>query len=170
MGQRQWIDIEIQEPKDPHCFQVSKFITRLLRNSKQVNREEDARVHYDQVIDESKKKLSDDSGYWSHEMKEQFANAPYWSLQAMVTSNFLLVEERRWIDIKTQVFSSVEGCDTTITARSNNSSNWTEQSITTTSLKNAGRSSSSMLRNGQLKIGCQLWQKVEEKRKGFNIA
>ena len=27
MGQRQWIDIEIQESKDPHCFQVSKFIT-----------------------------------------------------------------------------------------------------------------------------------------------
>ena len=26
--QRQWIDIEIQDSKDPHCFQVSKFITR----------------------------------------------------------------------------------------------------------------------------------------------
>ena len=28
----QWIDSEIQESKDPHCFQVSKFITRLLRH------------------------------------------------------------------------------------------------------------------------------------------
>ena len=45
MGQRQWIDIEIQESRDPYCFQVSKFITRLLRHSKQVNREEDGGVH-----------------------------------------------------------------------------------------------------------------------------
>ena len=28
-GQRQWIDIEIQESKDPHSsFEVSKFITQ----------------------------------------------------------------------------------------------------------------------------------------------
>ena len=25
MKQRRWIDIEIQESNDPHCFQVSKF-------------------------------------------------------------------------------------------------------------------------------------------------
>ena len=31
--QRQWIDIEIQESKDPYCLQVSKFITRLPRQS-----------------------------------------------------------------------------------------------------------------------------------------
>ena len=30
MKQRQWIDIEIQESKAPHCFHVSKFSTRLL--------------------------------------------------------------------------------------------------------------------------------------------
>ena len=39
MKQRQWIDIEIQESKDPHCFQMSKFITRLLRHSEQVRLE-----------------------------------------------------------------------------------------------------------------------------------
>ena len=55
MEQRQWIDIEIQESKDPHCFQVSKFTTRFLRHNKQVNREEDGGVHYDQVIEEYKK-------------------------------------------------------------------------------------------------------------------
>ena len=39
--QRQWIDIETQESKD-HCyFQVSKFITRLLRHSQQVHLEDD---------------------------------------------------------------------------------------------------------------------------------
>ena len=32
MKQRQWIEIEIQESKDPHCFQVSKFFIRLLRH------------------------------------------------------------------------------------------------------------------------------------------
>ena len=42
---RQWIDIETQESKAPYCFQVSKFITRLLRHSQQVYREEDGGVH-----------------------------------------------------------------------------------------------------------------------------
>ena len=80
-----WIDIEIHESKDPYCFQVSKFITRLLRHSQQVNREEDAGVHYDQVIDECKKKLSNDTGDGSDEMKKQFANAPYWSLDKWIS-------------------------------------------------------------------------------------
>ena len=52
--QRQWTDIETQESKDPFCFQVSKIITRLLRHSQKVYREEDGGVHYDQVIDECK--------------------------------------------------------------------------------------------------------------------
>ena len=72
MEQRQWIDIEIQESKDLYCFQVSKFFTRLLRHSQKVDREEDAAVHYDQIIDEWKKKLSDVTRYWSDEMKKQF--------------------------------------------------------------------------------------------------
>ena len=45
----------------------------------------------------------------------------------------------------------------------------TEQSTTVTSSKSAGRSST-MLRNGYLKIGYQLWQQEEEPRKGFNIS
>ena len=45
MWQRQWIDIETQESKDPYRYQVSKFITRLLRHSKQGNREENGGVH-----------------------------------------------------------------------------------------------------------------------------
>ena len=46
----------------------------------------------------------------------------------------------------------------------------TERSITMTSSTSAGRRSSTMLRNGCLKIGYQLWQKGEERRKDFNIA
>ena len=80
MEQRQWIDTEKQESKDPYCFQVSKFIARLLRHSQQVNREEDVGVHNDQVIDECKTKLSDETGYWSDEKMKQFANALYWSI------------------------------------------------------------------------------------------
>ena len=45
--QRQWIDIETQESKDPYCFHVSKFITRLLRHSQEVYREDDGAVHCD---------------------------------------------------------------------------------------------------------------------------
>ena len=101
MEQRQWIDIEIQESKDPYCFEVSKFITRLLRHSQKVHREDDGSAHYDQVIDECKKKQLDNTEYWSRRDAE---------------------------------------------------------------------STSSMLRIGRLKNGYQFWQKVEDKRKGFNIA
>ena len=48
----QWIDIETQESNAPYCFQVSKFITRILRYSQEVYREADGAGHYDHVIDE----------------------------------------------------------------------------------------------------------------------
>ena len=54
IGQRKWIDIETQESNDPCCFQVSKFITRVLRHSKKVHREDDGAVEYDQVVEECK--------------------------------------------------------------------------------------------------------------------
>ena len=59
VGLRKWIDTETQESNDLYSFQVSKFITRLLRHSQEVYREVDGAVHYDQVIDECKKKQSD---------------------------------------------------------------------------------------------------------------
>ena len=59
---------------------MSKFITRFLRHSQEVYREADAGVHFDQVNDEWKKKQSNDTGYWSDEMKKQFAKAPYWPI------------------------------------------------------------------------------------------
>ena len=55
IGQRKWIDIGTQESNDPYCFQVSKFITRLLRHSQEVHRVADGAVHYNQVVDECKK-------------------------------------------------------------------------------------------------------------------
>ena len=78
--QRQWINIETQESDDPYCFQVSKFITQLLRQSRKVYREADGAVHYDQVFDECKNKQSDNIGYLSDEMKKDFVNAPHWSI------------------------------------------------------------------------------------------
>ena len=58
IGQRKWTDIETQESNDPCCFQVPKFITRLLRHRQGVQREADGAVHYDQVIDECQKSNS----------------------------------------------------------------------------------------------------------------
>ena len=85
MEQRQWIDIGTQESTDPSCSQVSKFITQLLQHSQKVNRQDDGAVHWDQVIDECKKKLSHDTGYWSVEMMNQFANAPFWSIDKWIS-------------------------------------------------------------------------------------
>ena len=81
--QTQRIDIETQEFNDPCCFQVSKFITRLLRHSQKVYREDDGAVHYDQVNDECKKKQSDNTEYWSDEMKvkKHFVNAHNWPIE-----------------------------------------------------------------------------------------
>ena len=53
MGQRKWIDIEVKRSKDPCCFQMSKFMTQLLRH-KEVGREEDAGVRYSRIVDEWK--------------------------------------------------------------------------------------------------------------------
>ena len=71
----------------PIIFKCQNFITRLLRHSQQVRREEDGGVHYDQVIEECTEKLSDDTGYWSDEMKKQFAFAPHWSFEKMDISS-----------------------------------------------------------------------------------
>ena len=84
--QRQSIDIETQESNDPYSFQVSKFITRLLRHIQNVYREADGAVHYDQVIDECKEKQSDNTGYWSDEMKKDFVDdAPHWPIEKWIS-------------------------------------------------------------------------------------
>ena len=62
-----------------------KFITRILRHSQEVYREADGGVHHDQVIDECKKKQSDNTGYWSDEMRKDFVNAPHWSIEKWVS-------------------------------------------------------------------------------------
>ena len=47
---------------------------------KKVFREAVGGVHHDQVIDECRKKQSDNTGYWSYEMKKDFVNVPNWSI------------------------------------------------------------------------------------------
>ena len=49
VGQRKWIDIEGKRSKDPYCFQMSKFMTQLLRH-KEVGREEDAGVPRSRIV------------------------------------------------------------------------------------------------------------------------
>ena len=83
--QRQWIDIEMQVSGGPCCFRVSEFVTRLLRHSQTVYREEEGGVHVDQVIGECKKNLSDNTGYWSDEMKKDFVNFPHWSIEKWIS-------------------------------------------------------------------------------------
>ena len=57
---------------------MSQFIGQLLRH-KEVGREEDDGVPYDQIVDKCKEVLSEDSRYWSDETKENLSMAPYWS-------------------------------------------------------------------------------------------
>ena len=62
---------------------MSKFITQLLRH-KEVGREEDARVPYDQIVEKCKEVLSEDSRYWSDEIKDTISMAPYWSVEKWI--------------------------------------------------------------------------------------
>ena len=64
---------------------MSKFITRLLRHSGTSYREADGAVHHDQVVDECNQRQSDDTEYWSDEMKKDFANAPHWSIETWIS-------------------------------------------------------------------------------------
>ena len=85
MKDRRWIEIEVQKSKDRSCYQMSKFITNLLRRG-DVGREEDAGVPYDRIIEKCKEKLSNDSRYWPNEVKQDLKMAPHRSAQ-------------KWIDV-----------------------------------------------------------------------
>ena len=85
MEQRKLIDIEVKRSEDHYGFQMSKFITQLLRHT-EVRTEEDAEVPYDRIVEKSKEVLSEDSRYWSDEIKEKFCTAPHWSAE-------------KWIDV-----------------------------------------------------------------------
>ena len=61
VGERKWIDIETQRSNDPQSFQVSKAITPLLRHSQKVPRGVDGAVHYDDLIEECRKKEFSDA-------------------------------------------------------------------------------------------------------------
>ena len=55
---------------------LSKFIAQLLRH-KEVGREEDAGVPYIRIVDKCKEVVSEDSRYWSDEIKEKLSMAPW---------------------------------------------------------------------------------------------
>ena len=85
IGQRQWIDIETQESNGA-CFFKCQNSSLVYCDSQEVYREANGAVHYDQVIDECKKKQCDNTEYWSHEMKKDFVNAPHWSMDLDISS------------------------------------------------------------------------------------
>ena len=78
-------------------FSSVKIIIRLLRHSQKVSREEDGGVHYHQVIDACKKKQSENTWYWSDEMKKHSVNAPNWSILQMDISS-----GKKWTEKKVQ--------------------------------------------------------------------
>ena len=75
MRERKWIDIEVRKSRDHYCFQMSKFITQLLRH-KEFGREEDAGVPHDRIVEKCKEVLSEDSRCWSDEVKQKFKGGP----------------------------------------------------------------------------------------------
>ena len=62
-----WIDIETQRSNDQKCCEVSKAITRLLRQSDSVPRGSDGAIHCSDIIEECRKKNFGDVSQWSLE-------------------------------------------------------------------------------------------------------
>ena len=62
--ERKWIDIETQRSHDQKCYEVSKDITRLLRHDQLVLRGNDGAIHYNDIIEESRRKKFDDASQW----------------------------------------------------------------------------------------------------------
>ena len=83
MAQRKWIDIEGKRSKDPYCFQMSKFITQVLRH-KEAGPEGDAGFPCDRIDEKCKEVLSEDSRYWSDEAEQKLSMASCWSTEKCV--------------------------------------------------------------------------------------
>ena len=83
MQERRWIDTEVQKSKDQSCYQMSKFITDLLRHN-EIGREQDAGVPYDRIVEKYKENLSKDSRYWPNEVKQHLEMAPHWSAEQWI--------------------------------------------------------------------------------------
>ena len=64
-------------------YQMSKFITQFLRH-KEVGPEEDAGVPCDRIVEKCKEVLSEDSRYWSDEVKQKLNMAPHWSAETWI--------------------------------------------------------------------------------------
>ena len=58
-----WIDIETQRSNDQKCYEVSKAITRLLRHDQSVPRGIDRAIHYNDIIEECRRKNFDASSF-----------------------------------------------------------------------------------------------------------
>ena len=54
---KKWVDIDPQ-PFDRSCFEVSKFMTRSLRNESSIPREEDGAARFDDLIEKLNKNVS----------------------------------------------------------------------------------------------------------------
>ena len=59
-----WIDIETQRSNDQKCFEVSKAITRWLRHDRSVPGGNDGSIHYNDIIEECRKKKFNDASQW----------------------------------------------------------------------------------------------------------
>ena len=88
--QRNWIDIEVQRSKDHSCFQMPKFITQSLRHN-EVGREEDAGVPFERNVKKFKEVPSEDSKYWSDEVKQKLNMVP-----ALVSGDVERRSVKRW--------------------------------------------------------------------------
>ena len=62
--ERKWIDIETKRSNDQKCYRVSRAITRLLRHDQSVPRGSDGAIHHSDIVEECRKKKSDDASQW----------------------------------------------------------------------------------------------------------
>ena len=62
--EKKWIDIETQRSHDHKCYEVSKAMTRLPRHDQSIPRGSDGAIHWNEIIEEGRKKKFDDASQW----------------------------------------------------------------------------------------------------------
>ena len=75
--------MKCENPRTIIASRCQNVITQLLRH-KEVGREEDAGVPNDRIVEKCKEVLSEDSRYWSDELKQYLEMAPHWSAEKWV--------------------------------------------------------------------------------------
>ena len=97
MGLRNGSTLMWEDPRTPIASRCQDSYSITSTQRKLV--EDDAGVPFDRIVEKSKEVLSEDSRYWSDEIKEKLSVAPYWSAEKLIDA----LSKRWWREEKVSI-------------------------------------------------------------------